>query len=370
MNRDNICPHFLKNCGGCSHWNIDYNAEVQLKKDHLKSKLNSSMSDEFANLPIRVKLPSKFHLRTRFDFTIRDQIMGLYSKDRELIDLDSCHILHPELEKAFQFLRDFLVKNPLHVSKGSMRIRINPALDKWGLWIDFSNVDIKRLLEEKTLLSRLSEKFIIEIGQKKKRLDLNYFGQEQLKLTDPKPENWFKTLDKELLCSISSFTQPAPETADLLTEEILSWITQVKPERVIEYGCGIGQYSLPVLKHGILLDVFENDLMALEYLKLNTQGYDSKLSINDLSKVNLKTDKTIALVNPPRSGLQKFSKTLIDSNASHIAYVSCFPESLASDLIGLAPHFKLSDIVMVDQFPRSHHYEAAVLLERIERSLR
>lgn len=358
MNLDNICPHFLKNCGGCAHWNIDHNAEVQLKKDHLKSKINSAIE-------IRVKHPSTYRLRTRFDFTISDQKMGLYSKNRELIDLNSCDILHPELEKAYQFLREFIAQNPLGISKGSMRVRINPSLDKWGLWIDFSNVDIKRLLEEKTLLVGLSTKFIIEIGQKKKRLDPHSFDKNQLKLSDPKPENWFRTLDEELLCSISSFTQPAPETADLLIEEILKWIKGAKPQRVIEYGCGIGQYSLPVLKLGVHLDVFENDLIALDYLKLNTQKYNSKLSINDLSRVSVKTDKTIALVNPPRSGLQKFTQNLIDSNASDVIYISCFPESLASDLDALAPHFKLQDIVMVDQFPRTHHYEAAVLLQRI-----
>jgi 23S rRNA (uracil1939-C5)-methyltransferase len=358
MNLDNICPHFLKNCGGCAHWNIDYNAEVQLKKDHLKSKLNSSIE-------IRVKHPLTYQVRTRFDFTISNKKMGLYSKERELIDLNSCDILHPELEKAFQFLRDFLAQHSIGVTKGSMRIRINPNLDKWGLWIDFSNVDIKRLLEEKTILTALSEKFTIEIGQKKKRLDLNSLSKDQLKLADPKPENWFKTLGEELLCSISSFTQPAPETADLLTEEILQWVSTVQPQRVIEYGCGIGQYSLPVLKLGVQLDVFENDLIALDYLKLNTTKYNSKLSINDLSRVSLKTEKTIALVNPPRSGLQKFTQNLIYSNASHIIYISCFPESLASDLLILAAHFKLQDIVMVDQFPRTHHYEAAVLLQRI-----
>ncbi len=358
MNRDNICPHFLKNCGGCAHWNIDYSAEVQLKKDHLKSKLNSSIE-------VRVKHPSVFHLRTRFDFTITDKAMGLYSKDRELIDLNSCDILHPELEKAFVFLREFIAKNPLHVSKGSLRIRINPALDKWGLWIDFSNVDIKRLLDEKTILMKLSDQFIIEMGQKKKRLSIDSFNQSQLKLTDPKPENWFKTLDEELLCSISSFTQPAPETADLLTKEILQWISQVQPERVIEYGSGIGQYSLPLLKQGISLDVFENDLIAIDYLKLNTQQYNSKLSINDPSRASLKTEKTIALVNPPRSGLQKFTQNLIDSNSSHIIYISCFPESLVSDLASLTPYFKLQDVIMVDQFPRTHHYEAALLLQRI-----
>ncbi len=358
MNFDNVCPHYLQNCGGCTHWNLDYNSEVQLKKDDLKSKLDSTID-------IRVKHPTHFNLRTRFDFTIADQIIGLYSKNRELIDLNSCPILHPELEKAFQTLREFIAKHPLKVAKGSMRIRVNHDLHKWGLWIDFSNLDIKRLLKEKKILTLLSEKFIIEIGQKKKRLDLNSFNLDQLKLADPIPENWFSTLGEELLCSVSSFTQPNPVTADLLTLEILNWVKQTEPKRVIEYGSGIGQYSLPILKLGLNLDVFEADLIAVEYLKLNTQKYNSKLTLNEISRLNLKTEKTLALVNPPRSGLQKFTQNLIDSNTDHIIYISCFPDSLAADLAILNPHFKLKDVVLVDQFPRTNHYEAAVLLQRV-----
>lgn len=358
MNRDNICPHFLKNCGGCTYWNLDSSTEVQLKKDHLKSKLNS-------NMEIRVNSPSHFNIRTRFDFTLQDQKMGLYSQDRKLVDLTSCHVLHPELEKAFQFLRDYLDHNPLNIQKGSLRLRISPQLDKWGLWIDFSNVDIKKLLEEKKWLARISQKFFIEIGQKKKILDLKSFDLPQLKLSDPVPQNWFRTLDHELLCSISSFTQPSPETADLLTLEILKWVNRIQPERVIEYGCGIGQYTVPLLKSDLSVDVYENDRTALDYLKMNTVTFQKKLSVNDLNKLLHSTEKTLALVNPPRSGLQKFSKNLIDSKSSHLIYISCFVDSLASDLQALSIYFKLSDIVLINQFPRSQHYEVAVLLERI-----
>lgn len=346
-------------CGGCSYWNIDYNTEIQLKKENLKRKLNSSIE-------IRVILSENhFKLRTRFDFTMENQRMGLYGKDREMVDLKQCDVLHPELNRAYQYLRDFFAKNPLKIKKGSIRIRISEDLSKWGLWLDLANVEIKDLLVEKTLLKKLSEKYSIEIGQKKKRLDLNSFDSDQLKLTDPVPENWFKTKDRVLQCAISSFTQPTWQTADLLTAEILNWLKVIQPERVVEYGSGIGQYTLPLLAEAYKVDVYESDLMAIDFLKMNTKQHNKNLTINDLSRIQA-LEKTVAVVNPPRSGLQKFTQNLMDSSASHVVYISCYPESLSEDLKVLSKAFEIKDIILVDQFKRTPHYEAGVLLERIK----
>lgn len=332
------CPHFQRGCNGCAHWDKSYPVEISIKKKDLADKIKFEP---------RVKTPSHFDLRTRFDFTLENGKMGLYSRDHKLIDLPSCPILHPELEKAFQYLRNF----DFGIKKGSLRLRLAPDLKTWGLWLDFANIDIKHLLDEKTLLTKLSEKFIIEIGQKKKRLS------SDLKLIDPLPFPWFKTLDQELLCCIASFTQPSWETADLLTEEILQWTGELQPQKVIEYGCGIGQYTLP-LAQKYKMQVFESDLFALDCLQKNVTS--KNLILNGEF-----TSGDLALVNPPRSGLKSFTDKLMQSNISSIIYISCFPESLAQDLQVLSTNYKLNDAVLVDQFPRSKHYETGVLLQRI-----
>lgn len=349
-----MCPHFLKGCGGCTYWNISYEEELARKKADLTSQL------AFEVLPVIKILPAPaFDLRMRFDVTLENGKLGLYSKNHSLIDLNSCPILHPELEKAFIVLREFLAKNPLPISKGSLRLRLSSDLKHWGLWLDFSNKDIKNLLEQKSILIELSEKFIIEIGQKKKRLDPKSFSLPQLKLMDPIPFLWFKTLEQELLCSISSFTQPSWITADLMTKQMLNWLSDIPSKKIMEYGCGIGQYTVPLLNRGYEVSVFESDESALHYLQLNVPPH-----LN--FKVNPEiTSDAVALVNPPRSGLKEFAEAVIKSNAKYIIYISCFPKTLAIDIEKLSEFYKIIDITLIDQFARTSHYETAVLLQRI-----
>ncbi len=257
------CPHHLE-CHGCQSWEIDYTKQLEHKKNDLKKKLNNT------EIAIQVKTAGSARLRTRFDFTVENQKLGLYGKDqnqnRQLIDLSTCFQLDPNLNKAFTQLRPLTWP----FQKGSVRLRVSPE-NKLGIWLDLANIDIKNMLIEKTFLMKLSETYFIEIGQKKKTLDLNSFDQIQLKLADPKPQVWFQTLGSDLNCFVSSFTQPSWKTADLITEQILTWIETAKPSvhRIIEYGCGIGQYTIPLLKKKLCVDIFETDLLALDGLAKN-----------------------------------------------------------------------------------------------------
>lgn len=343
---------------------MDYLQQLEHKKNDLKNKLNNSI------LPIEVKTAGSAYLRTRFDFAIQKtetgHIFGLYggkpeSTKLELIDLSTCFQLAPELNTAFQWLRQ--LKWPEFIKKGSVRIRVSPLL-QWGIWLDFSNQDIKSLLVEKNFLLNLSQKFIIEIGQKKKRLDLSSQNKEQLKLTDPEPEAWFSTLGQPLKCAISSFTQPSPESADLLTKTILGWLSRSEPHKlpIIEYGCGIGQFTIPLLKKDYSVQVFESDDFALECLKLNVED---RLEKNILLNKPAIENPFIALVNPPRSGLKDFVEVLLQQQPKSIFYISCFPESMASDISQLSEFYKIKEAVIVDQFPQTSHYESCVWLEKI-----
>lgn len=345
---------------------MDYLQQLEHKKNDLKKKLNNF------DLSLEVKTAGSAYLRTRFDFTLQKTengpIFGLYGGTGgllRLIDLSTCLQLTPELNQAFQFVRK--LHWPEFIHKGSIRLRVGPN-NNWGIWLDFSNQDIKSLLLEKTFLLNLSQKFIVEIGQKKKRLDLNtqlnLQNTEQLKLTDPQPEVWFSSLGNPLKCAISSFTQPAPHTADLLVETTINWLNQLghKKAPVIEYGCGIGQFTLPLLNLGYSIQVFESDGFALDCLKLNVESIPNKnLFINPTTKEK----SVIALVNPPRSGLKDFVTTLLDHKPQSIFYVSCYPESMAQDLEKLSPFYKIKDVVLVDQFPQTTHYESCVWLERL-----
>jgi len=363
--KNDICPHSFAYvndqnkqtskpaCNGCQLWSIPYSEQLESKKNDLKNKLNT-------HIAIEVKTAGDRGHRTRFDFTVENQIIGLYSTEKQLIPLSTCWQLTPELKKAY----DELKNRSFPFKKGSLRLRVSPE-NKWGLWLDLANIDIKQLLIEKNFLIELSKKFSIEIGQRKKTLDPNSFNSEQLKLTDPVPDTWFQALNQPLYCAISSFTQPSWQTGDLLIQTVLEWIApeSLKTQSVYEYGCGIGPFTTQLLKAGATVYAFENDSFAIECLKLNTQSYSQRLRINIESQDSI----PVALVNPPRSGLATFTDILLKKNPEFIIYVSCFPETLQKDLMKLSNHYEMKKVTLVDQFPQTHHYEACVLLQRINR---
>lgn len=363
---DFICPHFTKNpqtsCNGCQHWDIDYKTEVQLKKENLKSKLNS-------DIPIQVKTPSHFDVRVRFDFIVENNQLGLYGIGRQFIPIKKCHVLNPQLQAAYEKLQILFAKSKINIQKGSLRLRISQDLNRWGLWIDFSNKDIKDLLMEKEFLSSLSDYYQIEIGQKRKRLDLNTVSKkdqlEQLKLSDPQPEYWFKSKQYPLLCSLSSFTQPSWETADLLTDQITEWCSNLKAKRIIEYGSGIGQFTKILTQYFDQINVFETDHLSLENLKQNLVENIHQIHINNFDIFKNDMADSISLVNPPRSGLKNFCAHLLESKTDFIIYISCFPDTFIQDYKALQKNYKLDRITLVDQFPRTTHYEICALLKRI-----
>lgn len=332
---------------------MDYQTELQHKKDELKNKLNSV-------IPIRVKTTNVIPQRVRFDLTYKNNILGLYSKEKELISIKTCLILNPELQKRYEILQDIFNSQKAPFSIASLRLRLSPIENqKPGLWMDLPNKEVKDLLVEKNFLNILSEKFIIEIGQKRKRLKLDLKG-DQHKLVDPKPEVWFKTLGHNLYSYVGSFTQPCWQSADLLTTTVTEMLEKIssKPLRITEYGSGVGQYTIPLLELNHKLNVFESDPLALECLNLNKGDYQLEL--------NAQTAADVALVNPPRSGLKEFADRLIASQVKHIIYISCSVDSLAVDQEKLSSNYEMKEIYLVDQFPRTKHFESVVLFQRIK----
>ena len=144
------------------------------------------------------------------------------------------------------------------------------------------------------------------------------------------------------------------------------------PAFIAEFGAGIGQFTLPLLSAGFQVDVFESHEQAAGFLKsnagMNNLSENLRVFVGDYHKQKIQTEVQypIILVNPPRSGLKDFVFEIIRLEPSKCIYISCYPESLALDLKILeSKGYRLKDVVIVDQFPQTKHFETCVLLERI-----
>ncbi len=347
---------------------------------------------------------------------IEDELkIGLFQKDsnsnhsKKFVSISECRILSTGLKKAFN-----LIKQSGLISKtGTFRIRYSPLLDKMGLWLDFSNVEIKHLLDHPSILQSLSKDFIIELGRKKK-----LFNPSTQKLTTPKTHPWFQTYlfdDKNhlnlkpkiipLMSHISQFTQPSIASGSALTELVFMAIEQIQQKtfssselsskslEIIEFGPGIGPFSFPLAYEGHRMTLCEQDIFAIEAMQSTLKELDLE-TFNAISK-NMKfmtgdfqlnpthlfehqfkkttTDSEsstqnkfdVALVNPPKSGLKKMADFIVAINTPWIIYVSCYPNSLAIDShIFHKQNYELINVVLVDQFPNTNHYEIVSVFKK------
>jgi 23S rRNA (uracil1939-C5)-methyltransferase len=371
------CAYF-QTCNACQYWHLDYKYQTKTKISELKTLLGQN-GLHFTG-PIDFISCGEYGLRDRIDFTFKynsetgEIESGFYDKNKKLIAIKECLQVSPELQTIF---KEFTSIKPIigseYVKRGSVRLRRGPEGLK-GCWLDLSNLDIKSLLDDETYLrSLLKLRFKVEIGQKGKSLEE---VNGKLKLTDPLPRRWFKTIDDSgreipLYCLISDFTQPSVKTAEALTKIVLDWVENsgfAAKKSILEFGAGIGQFTSALLASGHEVTALEVDSSAYESLRLNTQSHEDSLKIyhDDFHRRSIEIKSSVVLVNPARSGLKNFVGSIAESQSKFLIYISCFPESMCEDLAKLKERFVIKDIKIVDQFPQTRHFESCVFLERIK----
>ncbi len=352
---------YQNQCGGCPTIGTPLDQQAFDKRQFLSKRLGLS-ADEIQWVSLGHE-----RLRDRVDLTwIQGQGLGLYHLDKyEIVDLESCPMMSEPLE---EWLKEFR-KTPPPVNKGSIRLRVGPQGER-GVWLDFANVDIKNLLDEKSYLESLMQKAHVEIGQKRKVLGIK---EGQLKLLDPEPRVWFQTFvgDKtvDLKCSIGDFTQVSMRANRVLVEIVSGYLKNVQAKSIIEFGSGVGNFTLPLSSQFESILAFEMDSHFADMLEQNllNLGTREKVQIlqGDYQRLSEKrqvnfTNIDAVVVDPPRSGLKGFIDPLLTSGKKpqHFIYVSCFPESFAADLERLkGAGYRLMGLTVLDQFPHSPHME-------------
>lgn len=320
-------------------------------------------------------------LRDRLDFSFLDGKCGLYSKNKlEIIDIQICSQLSPELQNWYEEFRQL----GLPLKRASLRLRVNPDGIK-GLWIDAANIDIKNLLEEKSFLQRALSVCEIEIGQRRKK---PFWTGSEFKLKDPEHQVWFHSwagpTPVPLYCQIASFTQPSHKANELICEHVGQLVRSLQPEKVIEFGSGIGNLTFAVAPFTKKITACEIDKMSLQGLQTSLEFLPESLCyLKDRIEIHagdfqrrLQMDFShydCILANPPRSGLMGFIDSLAGlsphKRPPNFVYMSCFPESFIQDSLRLKEvGYGITKLKIMDQFPQTQHYELIALLQRVERN--
>lgn len=398
------CPHFGLHagaCGGCKMQHLHMGAQVAVKQRVLEDNLWHLGKVRAQTMLRPIEGPS-WGYRYRARLSVRHVIkkgqvlIGFHErKSRYVADMQQCPVLPPHVDAMLMPLRALIagmdardtcpqielacgdsvtalvLRHLEPLSAGDLaRLRAFAAEHNVQWWLQPKGPDTVKLLDE---------------GGEQLSYALPDFG-----ITMP-----FKPTD---------FTQVNPHINRVLVSRALRLLDVQPHERVIDWFCGLGNFTLPLATQArevlgiegsealvarsrenyVINQALANDhkaLAATEFVARNLFEMTPEMLVADGA-----ADKW--LVDPPREGAFALAKALADIEQARIGaegagplpagaegwtppkrivYVSCNPATLARDA-GLLVHlagYQCTAAGMVNMFPHTAHVESMAVFERV-----
>ena len=171
----------------------------------------------------------------------------------------------------------------------------------------------------------------------------------------------------------TDFTQVNHAVNRLLVGRALSLLDPRPGERIADFFCGLGNFTLPIARSGAEVLGVEGSAglvaRAEENARANGLADRCRFAVADLFDAAEcaglpACDKV--LLDPPREGAIELVKSFAAKPPSRIVYVACDPATLARDS-GVLVHvqgYRLAAAGVVNMFPHTSHVESIALFER------
>jgi 23S rRNA (uracil1939-C5)-methyltransferase len=171
--------------------------------------------------------------------------------------------------------------------------------------------------------------------------------------------------------SPTDFTQVNHAVNRLLVSRAL-WLLDPKPgEKVADFFCGLGNFTLPIARSGADVLGVEGSPPLLERARANAEANGltcrfAAANLFDAAACAALPPCDKALLDPPREGAVELVKSFAEKPPVRIVYVSCDPATLARDagVLVNAQGYRLAAAGAVNMFPHTSHVESIALFER------
>jgi 23S rRNA (uracil1939-C5)-methyltransferase len=177
----------------------------------------------------------------------------------------------------------------------------------------------------------------------------------------------------------TDFTQVNHRVNDVLVGRAIRLLAPAPQERVVDFFCGLGNFTLPVATQAAHVLGYEGSEVLLERARLAAQdnGLSDRITFAarnlfewtdaDWNAVLDGGSVDKVLIDPPREGALAVARTLAATPhpPARIVYVSCNPATLARDCAVMVHEgqWRLRAAGVVNMFPHTSHVESIVMLE-------
>jgi len=427
------CPHFGLHegaCGGCKMQHLHVGAQVAVKQRVLEDNLWHLGKVRPDNILRPIEGPA-WGYRYRARLSVRHVhkkgavLVGFHErKSRYVADMNVCHVLPPSVSAMLMPIRDLIAAMDaietipqIELAVGDMGGNDVIALVLRHLE-PLSNSDLARLREFAVQQAGTQEgnKFVIQWWLQSK-------GPETVKLLDEPVSGAVQAA--QLAYALpefgimmpfkpTDFTQVNPHINRVLVSRALRLLDAQKSERVIDWFCGLGNFTLPIATQaGAVLGIEGSEVLVArsrQNYQLNQASAPvhsalaaTEFVARDLFEMTpelLMRDGTADkwLVDPPREGAFSLVKALADLHRGHvgaevmegssastddaaprklergnwtfpkrIVYVSCNPATLARDAALLVHQagYRCVSAGVINMFPHTAHVESMAVFERL-----
>lgn len=364
-------------CGGCSHQHLDEAAQVAAKQRVLE--------DCFAHIakvtPETVLPPihgPTWGYRTRARLSVRNVpkkggiLVGFHERRSSYVaDMTSCEVLPRRVSDLLPRLRELVAGLSIRDRLPQIELAAGEAID----------VFVLRVLEPPS-----------EEDARRLRAFADAHGvQFWLQPKGPDTAHPFHPLDApELAYSLpefgltmpfrpTEFTQVNHGINRMLIRRAMRLLAPRPGERVADFFCGLGNFSLPIARLGADVVGIEGSAglvaRAIENAGRNGLAGRCEFRVADLFQMTPEAYAALGrfdklLIDPPRDGAIELVKSLSDPEADaaprRIVYVSCSPATLARDAAVLVHQkgYRARAIGVANMFPHTAHVESIALFER------
>jgi 23S rRNA (uracil1939-C5)-methyltransferase len=362
---------FFGTCGGCSMQHVEERAQVAAKQRVLEDALwhIGRVRPETLLRPLH-GLSWGYRHRARLSVRWVEKKGGSLVGFRErkssyVTDMTSCEVLPPGVSGLIRPLRAL-------VDTLAMQGRI-------------PQIEVAVGEELTVLVLRVLEAVGAEDGERLKRFAEDHGVQLWLQPAGPDSARPFWPVEApELRYTLpeygvriafgpTDFTQVNHAVNRLLVVRALSLLDPRPGERVTDFFCGLGNFTLPIARSGAEVLGVEGSAGLLaraeENARANGLADRCKFAAADLFDPAAcaglpPCDK--ALLDPPREGAIELVKSFEARPPSRIVYVACDPGTLARDsgVLVNALGYRLAAAGAVNMFPHTSHVESIAVFER------
>lgn len=381
-------------CGGCKWQQIEYEQQLEYKKEHVKQNLQHI--GRLKDVEVLDVLPSVniYEYRNKMEFSCsskrwlmpeeleddsikKDFGIGLHVPGTfdQVIDIKQCRIMPDLGNRILEDVRQFIKASGLdayhlRTHEGFWRflmLRHSKAFDCWMVNIVTKTKNLDAVDQLAQLLSTKYPEIrsiVNNITDAKSGVSV---GKQQIPLYGP--DHIQEKLGPYLFnISANSFFQTNTTACETLYAKVSEYAELKGDEVVLDLYSGTG--TIPIWLSGNAKKIVGIEIVqsAVEDAKINAtlnKIENCEFLLGDIKDVlpHIDARVDVMIIDPPRVGMHKdVVAQVLKLSPEKIVYVSCNPSTLARDLEMLECMYKVEKVQPVDMFPHTAHIESVAKL--------